>query len=275
MNGGREADAGFVGSVPDLYDRHLVPMIFDVYARDLAARVSGTAAHEVLEVAAGTGAVTRVLADVLPATVVITATDLNPPMIERARSVGTSRPVHWQQADAMALPFDDASFDVVVCQFGAMFFPDHAAAFAEVRRVLRPGGTFVFNVWDRIEANEFADVVSRAMAGFFADDPPMFMARTPHGYFEEATVRADLVAGGFDAAIGFEHVEARSHAASAEIAALAYCQGTPMRNEIVARDASRLDEATAVAAAAIRRAFGPAEVEGRISAFVVTARPLA
>lgn len=171
----------------------------------------------------------------------------------------------------MDLPFEDASFDAVVCQFGVMFFPDRAAAYAEVARVLRPGGVFLFNVWDSIEQNEFADVVTAAVGELFSHDRPVFLARTPHGYFDEASIQADVAAGGFLSPAGFEALEARSRAVSADVPAIAYCQGTPLRNEIEARDASRLGEATAVATAAIGDRFGVGEVDGKIRGYVITA----
>ena len=192
-------------------------------------------------------------------------------MIDYAGSVGTARPVRWQAADVMALPFDDGTFDAVVCQFGVMFFPDRPAAFAEVARVLRSGGVFIFNVWDRIERNELAHVVTTAVADLFPDDPPLFLARTPHGYHDEGTIRADVIGGGFETAVGFEAVDARSRAVSCDIPAFAYCQGTPLRNAIEARDPSRLVEATEVAAAAIRRHFGPTDIDAKIRGYVVTA----
>ncbi len=256
-----------------MYDRYLVPLIFDVYAADLASRLSallGTQPCALLEVAAGTGAVTRELAFRLPDTVAITATDLSQPMIDHAAGLGTTRPVVWRQADVMALPFADDSFDAVVCQFGAMFFPDRSAGFAEMRRVLRPGGVLVFNVWDRIEENEFARIVTEAVAELFPDDPPVFMARIPHGYYDMAVVQADLDAAGFSRQARFDIVEARSIAASAEIPAIALCQGTPFRTEIITRDASRLEEVTAYAAAAIARVFGSGVVDGKIRAHVIT-----
>ena len=164
MNGAPDTDQTFVGAIPEIYDQYLVPLIFEPYAVDLAARLARLPLTTVLELAAGTGVVTRRLALGLPATVAITATDLNQPMLDRAAAVGTSRPVSWRLADALELPFADASFDAVVCQFGAMFFPDKPRAFAEARRVLKPGGTFIFNVWDRIEANDFALCATAALA---------------------------------------------------------------------------------------------------------------
>jgi SAM-dependent methyltransferase len=171
----------------------------------------------------------------------------------------------------MDLPFEAGTFDAVVCQFGVMFFPDRARAFGEVFRVLRPGGVFLFNVWDRIEANEFADVVTEAVGALFPDDPPLFLARTPHGYFDSEVIQADIAAGGFESPASFESLERRSRAASCEIPALAYCQGTPLRNEIEARDPSRLEEATSVATEAIATRFGRRDVDGKIRGYVITA----
>jgi SAM-dependent methyltransferase len=267
-----DIDKVFAGSIPKLYDTHLVPLIFEPYAADLAKRLAPGSPPRVLEIAAGTGVVTRKLASELPAGSSIVATDLNQAMLDLAASVGTARPVEWRQADAMQLPFPDAAFDAVVCQFGVMFFPDKAKAFAEARRVLRPGGVFLFNVWDRIEENEFADVVTSALATLFPADPPRFMARTPHGYHDRATIERDLRAGGFTTAPEFDTVAARSRAASANIAAIAYCQGTPLRSEIEARDSARLAEATEAAAKAIAQRFGSGPVDGKIQAHVVTIR---
>lgn len=268
-------DTAFGGSIAELYDSHLVPLIFEPMARDLARRVAALAPARVLETAAGTGAVTRALALALPPHSEIVATDLNAPMLARAQSVGTTRPVHWQAADALALPFDDASFDAVVCQFGVMFFPDKPAAHAEARRVLRPGGALFFNVWDDIEYNEFTDVATRALAALYPDDPPRFMARTPHGYGRVDAVVRDLVAGGFAReSITLETVTENSRAASPTFAAIAICQGTPLRSEIEARARSgaSLAEATASAAAAIAARFGEGPVKGLIRAHVVMAR---
>jgi SAM-dependent methyltransferase len=224
----------------------------------------------VLELAAGTGVVTRRLAMALPHSVFIVATDLSQPMLDHAGSIGTSRAVEWRQADAMRLPFDKASFDAVVCQFGGMFFPDRARAFAEVRRVLRSGGVFLFNSWDRIEDNEFTLVVHETLAGLFPDDPPSFISRVPHGYHDTAMIRRDLAASGFSEQPEIQTVAARSRAASARIPAMALCQGTPIRNEIEMRDATRLDAVTNAAESALAERFGRAAVDGKIQAHVVS-----
>jgi SAM-dependent methyltransferase len=268
------SDTVFAGSIPEIYDTLLVPLIFEPYAEDLARRVAESKPIRVLETAAGTGVVTRALSRVLPTSCVIVATDLNQPMLDRAAAIGTAHPVQWQQADALQLPFDDASFDVVVCQFGVMFFVDKAHAYAQARRVLRPGGAFVFNAWDRIEDNQFADVVTQALATLFPADPPRFMVRTPHGYHDVQAIAHDLAQAGFAAEPSIDTVAARSRAASPLIPAMAYCQGTPLRNEIEARCASHgtsLAEATAVAAKAIAERFGQGAVDGKIQARVVKA----
>ncbi len=264
-----DTDKVFAGSVPKLYETHLVPLIFEPYAADLKRRVGSLHAAKILEVAAGTGVVTRALATMANSGLSIVATDLNQAMLDQAAAVGTTRPVKWQQADAMALPFSEGEFDVVVCQFGVMFFPDKAKAFSEARRVLKPGGAFIFNVWDRIAENEFADTITTALEAVFPEGPPRFLARTPHGYHDLSVIERDLASGGFIRTPHMATVAARSRAISAAVPAIAYCQGTPLRNEIEARDASRLVEATDVATAAIAKKFGAHSVDGKIQAHVV------
>ncbi len=259
----------FAGSIPKIYEMYFVPLAFEPYAADLVNRLPRESLSRVLEIAAGTGVVTRALASVLPESVSIVATDLNEAMLEQAEAVGTKRPVEWRQADAMALPFPDEMFDAVICQFGVMFFPDKAKAFAEARRVLRPGGVFVFNVWDRIEENEFVDTVTTALEALFPNDPPRYHARIPHGYHDRATIERDLAAGGFTKALRFETVAARSEARSPRIPAMAYCQGTPLRNEIEERDPSLLGDATVIAAKAIAERFGTGHVSGKTQAHIV------
>jgi ubiquinone/menaquinone biosynthesis C-methylase UbiE len=263
------SDALFAGSTPALYERHLVPLIFESYAQDLAQRVKALRPQRVLEVAAGTGALTRALAEALPEATTIVATDLNQPMLDHAATLAIARPVQWRQADALQLPFADASFDVVACQFGAMFFPDKARAYGEARRVLAEGGHLLFSVWDDIEANDFADVVTQALGALYPQDPPRFLARTPHGYHDREAIADDLRRAGFAGAPVFETVAARSRAASADLVALAYCQGTPLSGEIVARAPPGIDQATAAAARAIEERFGRGPVDGRIQARVV------
>lgn len=267
-----ESDKVFAGSIPKFYDTLMVPLIFEAYATDMAALVAASSPGAVLETAAGSGVVTRALAPRLGAGARYVVTDLNQPMLDYAATrQGADDHVEWQQADALALPFEDASFDVVCCQFGAMFFPDRVAGYAEARRVLRPGGRFVFSVWDRIEENAFADEVTNAVATVFPHDPPRFLARTPHGYHDTALIREDVSRAGFTH-IGIETREKLSRAASARDVATAYCQGTPLRNEIEMRDATLLQLATERATEAIASHHGEqGPVAGKIQAHVIVA----
>jgi ubiquinone/menaquinone biosynthesis C-methylase UbiE len=266
----QDTDKVFAGSIPKLYDTYLVPLIFEPYAADLVDRLRTRPLTRLLEIAAGTGVVTRALASTLPDSVSIVATDLNQAMLDHASVLGTARPVEWRQADAMQLPFPDGTFDAVVCQFGVMFFPDRRKAFAEARRVLRQGGVFMFSAWDRITENEFADTVTTALESVFPDTPPRFLARTPHGYHDVRLIASDLADGGFTTSPRIDTVAARSRADSFRTPAIAFCQGTPLRNEIEHRDASRLGEATDIAAEAIARRFGRGPVDGKMQAHIAT-----
>jgi ubiquinone/menaquinone biosynthesis C-methylase UbiE len=266
-----ETDKVFAGSIPEIYDRYLVPLIFESYACDLAQRLAQVRPRQLLEVAAGTGVLTRQLAARLPSDVHIVATDLNQAMLDHAseRLAGDGR-IAWRQADAMALPFEDRAVDAVACQFGVMFFPNKVQAYREAQRVLKPGGRFFFNVWDDIAGNEFADAVTQAVAQLFQQDPPLFLARIPHGYHDRARIEEELGAAGFTS-ISMETREDTSKAPAARDAAVAYCQGTPLRHEIEARDASLLEEATQTAADLLAKRFGSGPIEGRIQAHIVSA----
>lgn len=265
-----DIDRQFAGAIPQLYERYLVPLIFDAYAADLAERLAPMRPAAVLELAAGTGVVTRRLSEALPGASEIIATDLNPPMLEEAKARGTRRPVTWEQADAQQLPFENGTFDAVVCQFGVMFFPDKVQAFSEARRVLRPGGVLLFNVWDALRHNEFAHAVTEALAEYFPLDPPAFLARVPHGYHDPETIASQLEQAGFTRRPEFATVAARSRAPSPRFPAVAYCQGTPLRSEIEQRAAGRLDDATDAAAVEIERRFGPGPVDAKMQALVAS-----
>ena len=186
--------------------------------------------------------------------------------------MGGNGRIAWIPADALSLPFADRAFDIVACQFGAMFFPDEVQGYREARRVLNTDGRFIFNVWDRIAENEFAQAVTDALADRFPDDPPRFMARVPHGYFNLDQIREDLSLAGF-ASVAVEAVSFASRAASAREPAIAFCQGTPLRSEIEARDALGLEAVTRWVADALTRRFGGGAIEGRTRAFVIVASP--
>ena len=267
-----EADRMFSGSIPELYETHLVPLIFAPYAQELARRVARESVSRVLEIAAGTGVLTRAVVDALEPDVSIVATDLNQSMLDYGAAVRADRNVHWRQADALALPFEDGTFDAVICQFGVMFFADRVTAYSEALRMLKPGGRLLFSVWDHISENEFANIVTESLANVFPEDPPLFLARTAYGYSDIAEIGADLRKGGFSATPTFETLAARSKAPEPSVPAVAYCQGTPLRNEIETRDGTLLRHATEVATAALAERFGSGAIEGKIQGHIVTLR---
>jgi SAM-dependent methyltransferase len=263
-----EADASFVAAMPELYDRCLGPMLFSPYADDLRARAREFGARRVLEIAAGTGIVTRVLAEVLP-DAEIEATDLNAAMV-RVGAGRTPEAVRWSVADAQALPFADGRFDLIVCQFGIMFFPDRLAAFREARRVLAPEGSYLFNVWSGLEENDVARIVSQAAEAVFPDNPPAFLKRTPHGHGDPVPIVADLRAAGFTD-IACDLVAKRSRSTAGD-AAVGLCQGTPLNHEIMTRDPQRLATVVDAATRALAAELGGNEIDGAMRAYVITAR---
>jgi ubiquinone/menaquinone biosynthesis C-methylase UbiE len=266
-----ETDKVFAGSIPENYDRYLVPLIFQSFAEDIARRVALISPTTVLEAAAGTGVVARAVAPRLSPNASYVVTDLNQPMIDyaAARQPADAR-ITWRRADAQALPFEDAAFDLVICQFGVMFLPDRQVGYREAKRVLKPGGYFLFNVWDRIEENVFANDVTNALAEVFPDDPPRFLSRTPHGYHDTDVIRRDLEHSGFSS-VAIETRAEQSRAPSPRHPAVGFCQGTPLRNEIEARDAAKLESATSHAASAIASRHGSGEVVAKIQAHVIMA----
>jgi ubiquinone/menaquinone biosynthesis C-methylase UbiE len=267
----QHSDKLFTGSIPEIYEKYLVPLIFEHYAKDLAIRVNEKPVSRVLEIAAGTGVVTRALATELGTEVSIVATDLNQDMLDFGASVRADENVSWQEADAMALPFEDNSFDAVICQFGVMFFPERTKAYSETLRVLKPGGRFIFNVWDKIEENEFANTVTNSLVALFPENPPQFLPRTPHGYYNIEQIASELKESGFTSDLVFETVHARSIASKPSVPAIAYCQGTPLRNEIENRDSSLLQRATEVATDSLAKDYGTGPIEGKIQGHVAIA----
>ena len=267
-------DTVFAGSIPESYTRYMGPMFFEPYAADLAIRLRSMVSGELLETACGTGILTRALAARLPAAVAITATDLNEPMLDFARLQPGGGRVAWRQADAQALPFSDQTFDAVVCQFGVMFFPDKHRAYREVFRVLKPGGRFLFSVWDRIETNDLSHIVHTTIGGMFPDDPPMFLERTPTGYHDISRIRADLAGAGFaESTVDTRKMPCRTP--SARHPALGLVQGSPLGAEVIARDPSGLDKAIEAATQAITERFGPGPIEASMQAHILTVtRPL-
>jgi ubiquinone/menaquinone biosynthesis C-methylase UbiE len=262
-------DTVFAGSIPAIYDRYMVPLIFAPYARLVAERAKKFHPNRILETAAGTGVVTVELHRALPQTEIV-ATDLNPPMLEQAATRLSASNVRFQSADAQQLPFEDGSFDLVVCQFGLMFMPDKVRANAEARRVLRDGGRYLLVIWDRIEHNLATMAAGRAVAELFPIDAARFFERVPFRYHDVGQIEQDLLAAGFTD-VEFETIELRSKAASARDAAVALVQGTPMRSDIEAIDSTMLGQATDAAERALRQYEIAGGFDAPMSARLVTA----
>lgn len=263
-------DAVFDGSIPQQYERLLVPLMFAEPARHLARAVLAGRPTDVLETAAGTGILTRAL--VAAPGIAVTATDLSQPMLDTAREQCDSAAVAWRAADALDLPFPAASFDAVACQFGVMFFPDKPRGYAEARRVLRPGGAFHFNVWDRLEENPAVRLVDDTVNAAAGDVPIDFVRRIPYGYHDPERIRTDLAASGF-AEVEIETLAGTS-LATAEQWAAAICQATPLRRALEAHPNLDVAAATALATEALRREYGSSHFVVPISWLQVAARPV-
>ena len=258
-------DPDFTHSTPALYDRYMGPLLFEPYARLIAERSARLQPARILETAAGTGIVTRALNEALSQAQIV-ATDLNPAMIEFATQRVRSERVVFRRADALDLPFPDRSFDLVVCQFGVMFFPDKVRANREALRVLGPGGHYLLVTFDRLDLNPVPRAAEAAVVALFPDDPPRYMERGPFSYADPSIIERDLVEAGF-ADVQVETVAVSSRVSATE-AAQGLVRGSPFRSEIERRDPSALDRALNAVTEALRPWDGK---DAPISAHVVTA----
>jgi ubiquinone/menaquinone biosynthesis C-methylase UbiE len=248
-------DASFIGNIPEHYDRGLGPIIFVDYAADIARRAAACSPTRVLETAAGTGIVTRQLRDLLPAGASLTATDLNPPMLQVARA--KFRPdehADFQPADATALPFPDGRFDVVVCQFGVMFFPDKDRSYREIHRVLAPGGRYLFNVWDAHRYNPFGRITHEVAGSFFPVDPPQFY-KVPFSYHQIDPIKESLIGARFTD-INIAVLRLEKEIADAALFAQGIIYGNPIIDQIRARGSVDPDRVVDAVAQALRVEFG-------------------
>ncbi|MEY2482538.1 MAG: hypothetical protein QOK24_1066 [Verrucomicrobiota bacterium] len=267
----KDQNAQFSGSIPAAYDRYLGPLFFQPYAEDLAARLQMEGNASVLELACGTGILTRVLRARLPSTIELIATDLNEPMFRHAaEKFGENEAVQWLQADACNLPFGDQTFDAVVCQFGIMFVPDKALAAREAHRVLKPGGVFLFNVWDALEHNAVGRIAHETITSYFEKDPPTFY-EVPFGYHDQDEIKRMLESAGFSE-VRIEVVAKMAEASRAQDVATGLVQGNPVAVAIAGRNASLLPVITGAVADAITRRFGEENIRAPMRAIVVQAR---
>ncbi|PLW70624.1 class I SAM-dependent methyltransferase [Pseudohalioglobus lutimaris] len=228
--------ANFIGAVPGNYDKHLGPRIFQGYAEDLARRIARTRPAKALELAAGTGILSRCLRNVLPDSCELLATDLNQPMLEVAGKKFTDGDrVRFELADATRLPMEDNSFDAVACQFGVMFFPDREKSYAEVARVLVPGGHYVFNVWGSLQGNPFANIANRTVEELFPENPPGFY-QVPFSYHDAESIETSLRNAGFTETRS-ELLQITTTAEPHEDFARGLVFGNPLEEEILDRGA--------------------------------------
>ncbi len=261
----------FTGSIPENYERHLVPLIFADYAKLLANAVDTSAKLDVLELACGTGIVTRSILEDLPSGSRLLATDINEPMIAQARkAIGNAPQVSFKNADAANLPFSENSFDALVCQFGIMFVSERQKAYGEAARVLRPGGKFHFNVWDRLDANLFANAIHRAMEKRYPDNPPRFL-ELPYGYSDISLIVGELQSAGFTN-IDISVQQLTSHANSPADIALGFGAGGPLANEVAARGTLSLKEVLQGLEKALEEEFGAGPCQAPMQAIQITAR---
>lgn len=262
-------NVAFVGSIPENYDQYLGPVLFEPYAEDLVARVRDSQPATVLEIACGTGIVTRRLRDGLNESAKIVATDLNQAMMDyAAQKFRPEEKVEWKQVDATELSFADQSFDAVVCQFGLMFFPDKEKAAREVLRVLKPGGVFFFNVWDSIELNDLAQSAYLVIMKFFPEDPPDFYD-VPFSFHDADAIRSLLSAAGFRD-VTVTAVPRPAKGDSARDVAHGLIHGNPVITAIKERDESKAPEVEAALAALIASQFGDRPMMSRMQALVCT-----
>lgn len=226
--------AAFVGSIPEKYEEHLGPLLFEPYAVDLVARIDTKNIKNVLEIACGTGRVTYHLCNLLPPSLKLVVTDLNPDMISMAQAKLKDKNIEWKVADAQELPFDNESFDLVVCQFGYMFVPDKTGAFTEAYRVLRKGGRLLFNTWDKIENNGAPAVTNEVINAVFENDPPVFY-QVPFSMHDPKEIESLLKNAGFKN-IKIELVKKEGKSSSALHAAIGFVEGNPVYEEIIKKD---------------------------------------
>ena len=262
-------DVRFSGSVPANYERYMVPLLFRPYAEQLAARARALGARRILETAAGTGVVTAALAEALPDAEIV-ATDLNQAMLDVAATRVSSDRVTFRQADALELPFGDGEFDLVVCQFGVMFYPDKVQGNSEALRVLRDGGSYLTAIWDRIDRNGLSHLANESLRRQFPDNPPQFMTRGPFSYYDRSQIERDLREAGF-ASVEIETVELTSRSASAADGARGLVYGSPMGVELEEYGTGALDRVFEDVRDSARQYEGSDGFAAPMAAHIVTA----
>jgi len=265
--------ADFSGSIPEYYDRIMGPAHFDPFGAELAGRLPAKPPGDVLELACGTGCVTRHLRERLSADLKVVASDISRGMLDYARGkLAEARGIEWHEADACKLPFGDAAFGAVVCAFGVMFVPDKAACFREARRVLRNGGAFLFDVWDGLENNPHGRVAADVVEALLPDDPAATFGSIPYHFNDRATIGRLLEDAGF-APARIDTVPIACTCPSARDFATGQLRGTP-RTLILQERGIPVDGVIEKVAAALARVGGAAPFKYTAQAVVVEARAI-
>jgi SAM-dependent methyltransferase len=255
--------ADFSGSIPEYYDTILGPAQLERLGADLVRRLPVRPKGDVLELACGTGIVTRRLRERVDANFRLIATDVSEPMLAYARAKVKGK-IDWRVADAAALPFKDATFGVVVSQLGVMFVPDKPKLFSEARRVLEEGGTLLFNCWDRLELNPHASTASEVMQELFPGDPDMDFAKVPYGFNDRGEIQALLEAARFRG-VEIEELKLKVQCPSAHTFATGQIRGTP-RSTLIEKKGANLDQVIEKLAQRLAAVGGaePFQVEGQV-----------
>jgi SAM-dependent methyltransferase len=255
---------------PAVRDRYFAPSVLSPFADDLAHRLARLSTGPLLEIAADTGALTQAMASALSVGLTIIATDADADMIEHASAKPGMSRVTWRRADPDALPFPDATFGIVACHLGVATMPDRVRTFQEARRVMKPGGRFVFSVLGSINHNPVADCLQNALNAFFPGDPPGYIEHGLHGYADNEAIDDDLTTAGFTDAI-YTTVELPFAAASARDVAAGYCHGTPLRLELEVRTIGDTQPILQAATLALQKRFGGGAINTTMRAQIISA----
>ena len=267
---GKTINISFSGAIPANYDEYLGPMFFEPYAIEVGKRIAALRPSSVLELACGTGRATKYLVDACAPGGKVTATDINPAMIDEARRKVPSDRVEWNTVDAMTLPYADSSFDALVCQFGIMFVPDRVQAYSEAHRVLKSGGTLLVSSWDGLEFNPIPQIAEKLLHEYFPNDTPQFYT-IPFAYNDKSVMRSELMQAGFSD-ITIERVNLEGTNRSVEAAAIGLLEGNPVNGEILARDPNALSVLKQRLGHDIAARFGQGEIVIPQQAWFMTAR---
>ncbi len=259
----------FSGSIPDHYDQYLGPLFFEPYAIEVSKRIDVSAIEIALELASGTGRLTKHLRKVLSPKAKLVASDISPDMLGVAKEKLKNENIEWQIIDAQNLPFENSSIDLVVCCFGFMFVQDKSKAFTEVYRVLRPGGILLFTTWDKLETIGTSSIYRKIVKTYLPDPLPESY-NLPFSMYDEHVIRELLVKAGFSR-ISIEKVTKESVSSSAMDAAEGLTKGGTIYNEIVSRNPAWIEEIKSAVEKELSEKYGKAPMVAPMSAVICEA----